>query len=144
VQYPEDDMRKLIELVRQRDPRLSAEDRIGLLDDSFQLAYAGFYPATLPFELVSAMVEEDEPWVLFTMQHNLTEYVGRNHSQEAICSGVATLLRHLFGQRPTVLGFDPKPEDGPLDPLAREVCVCAALAGNHPRQVPLMCEAYTC
>lgn len=133
VQYPEDMMRQLIKLVRQGDPRLSAEDRIGLLDDCFQLSYAGYYPGSLPLELLSAMSNEEEAWVLFAMQAKFSAYLGRGFSQESISSNVKALSRHVFGHKAIILGFDARPGDLPLDPLAREVCVSGALLGDDTR-----------
>lgn len=128
-------IRRLSKLVAENDSGLSAEDRIGLLDDCFQLAHAGYYPPSVPLEFVSVMKDEQEPWVLWRMHTLLSTYLGRWATHKKVADHVKGLLHQLFANKADGLGFDAYDDDVPMSPLAREVCMSGALLGNHKRSV---------
>jgi hypothetical protein len=135
VCYPEEMIDRLSGLVAKQASSLSAEDRIGLLDDCFQLAHAGYYSPTVPLNFALAMKEENEAWVLFRLHSVLSSYLGRWCLHERVSQSIKGLLRFLFSRTASKLGFDSSGEDTPLDPLARQVCVAGALLGDDRQSV---------
>jgi hypothetical protein len=128
-------LERLSRLAAKQSSGLSAEDRIGLLDDCFQLAYAGYYPPSVPLDFTAAMSGEKEAWVLFTMANSLSAYLSRWCTHDKVEKGVRGLMHRLFSQKAEMMGFVPKKEDGDLDPLVREACVSTALTGGDERSV---------
>jgi hypothetical protein len=126
---------RLSRLAAKQSSGLSAEDRIGLLDDCFQLAYAGYYPPSVPLDFIAAMLGETEAWVLFTMANLLSAYLSRWSTHDKVEEGVRGLMDRLFASKAETMGFVAKKEDGDLDPLVREACVSTALTGGDKRLV---------
>jgi hypothetical protein len=135
VCYPLNMLNRLSRLAAQDSSGLSPEDRMGLLDDCFQLAYAGLYPPSVPLDFIAAMSGEQEAWVLFTMANLLSTYLSRWSTEDKLEEGVRGLMHRLFASKAETMGFVAKKIDGPLDPLVREACVSTALTGGHERLV---------
>jgi hypothetical protein len=126
---------RLSRLAAKQSSGLSAEDRIGLLDDCFQLAFAGYYNPAVLLEFIAAMSGEQEAWVFFTMANLLSAYLSRWSTHDKVEEGVRGLMSRLFSQKAETMGFVAKKEDGPLDSLVREACVSTALTGGDERSV---------
>lgn len=133
---------RLSGLVAKQDSSLSAEDRIGLLDDCFQLAHSGYYLPTVPLDFALAMKEENEAWVLFRLHAVLSAYLVRWSLHDRVSDSIKGMLRSLFSTTASKLGFDCVPEDAPLDPLARQVCVAGALLGNDKQSVSRLAPSH--
>lgn len=63
VLYPEHMRRDLVKAVKEVDNRITPADRIGLLDDAFALARAGYLPTTEALELLESYRNEKNCYV---------------------------------------------------------------------------------
>nr|XP_040569452.1 endoplasmic reticulum aminopeptidase 1-like isoform X3 [Lepeophtheirus salmonis] len=70
VNYPIENWKALVKLLRSDHTLLTASDRAQLINDAFSLSQAGLLPATIPLELCTYLILEEQivPWSV-AMQH---------------------------------------------------------------------------
>ena len=120
--------------------KLSAEDRIGILNDAFNLAYSGHHDATVPLSLVQHFSEESNYMVWLELSSRLSEFQSVLWEQdEQVQEGLRAMIRTLCKQQVSKLGFDFKPNENDVTGLLRVLVV--SLAGrNKDEQVVQECK----
>ena len=122
VNYSEDDWARLKRGVERLG--LSAADRLGLQDDAYALAKAGYLPATQFLSLAEAYAGEPAAPVWHDLSSNLAG-MERLLADEAFLPAYRALCRRIFSRAAAKAGWYAKPGEGHLDVMFRG----AALSG---------------
>ena len=101
---------------------LSAADRLGLQDDAYALAKAGYLPATQFLSLVEAYVGEPEAPVWLDLSANLGG-MERLLADEEFFPSYRALCRRIFGRAAARAGWHAKPGEGHLDVMFRSTAL---------------------
>lgn len=132
VSYPEQDFKHLSSAISRGI--LSAEDRIGLLNDAFSLAYSGNHSLTVPLSLLESFRDESDylVWSEISTHLSLLHSIWWEQPIE-IRNKISSLIRHLCQKPLKVLGFEPAEEGEPeITGLLRALII--GLAGRHNDQ----------
>lgn len=118
VQYSTDMLEQLITAIKDRS--LPPKDRLGLQSDLYALARAGRYSAVDVLKVTYAFVNEENYTVWSDLSSNLSsvavllQYTDAYPQFKAYC-------RNLFSTIAGTLGWDPKPNEGHLTALLRDL-----------------------
>lgn len=122
---------------------ICAEGRVSLLNDCFSLSEAGYYPPSVPLELVSQLTEETEAWVSLTMNSLMTKRLKTwGYGSVIVERGIKSLLRRLFVGSAEKLGFDERASDSAMTSMQRRAVVSAAVQGKIQGQTKLIALAF--
>ncbi|KAJ9091779.1 hypothetical protein QFC21_007082 [Naganishia friedmannii] len=117
VQYPLEMLQNLMQLAGDPSAGISAEDRIGLLNECVMLAAAGHYPPSIPLDLALCMKNERRHlWGLNTR----------------VTVGLKALMREIFVPMTKHLSFDNKRNEPVKAPVARVAAIVGAMLGEDP------------
>lgn len=110
--------------------KLSAEDRIGILNDAFNLAYSGHHNATIPLGLIRHFSEETNYMVWLELSSRLSELQSVLWEQDKqVQEGLRSMIRNLCKNQLSKLGFDFKSGEDDITGLLRVLII--ALAGRN-------------
>lgn len=120
VRYPADDLQQLAQQISEFQPL----DRLGLLDDTFELAKAGYLPTTDAIQLLKQYHQEENHNVWHIIYTNVTAL------QRVFGEGVPSseFGQTLLAPQLDRLGRDPIPQESHFDRLLRPTIL--ALAGR--------------
>ena len=131
VNYPAEEWARLQAAVE--GGQLPATDRLGLQNDAYALARAGFAPATQFLSLAEAYVNEDDSSVWNDLSANLRGMESLLF-EEACLPQFERFARGLFQRIVQRVGWDARPGEGHLDSLLRST-VLSQIGAYGDRQV---------
>ena len=118
--YSEDDWARLKRGVERLG--LSAADRLGLQDDAYALAKAGYIPAAQFLSLAEAYAGEPEAPVWQDLSSNLGG-MERLLADEEFLPAYRALCRRIFSRAAAKAGWHAKPGEGHLDVMFRSTAL---------------------
>ena len=132
VNYAADDWARLRPAVQQA--RLPAVDRLGIQNDAFALARAGYLPVTEFLSLAEAYIAETDATVWSDLAANLGS-LDSLLSDEPYRRAFQGLGRRIFQGAGRRAGWEPRPGEGHLDVLLRSTVLTEL--GNYGDQATL-------
>jgi puromycin-sensitive aminopeptidase len=120
VAYSQDLWERLIPAVESKT--LSTVDRLGLLDDAFQLARAGFWKTSSAMNVLNAYRNETHysPWLLIASVLGALDNLA---SRERFHGDFVAMARRFFEPVGARMGWEKQPSDGELDALLRALAL---------------------
>ena len=118
--YSEDEWARLKRGVERLS--LSAADRLGLQDDAYALAKAGYLPAAQFLSLAEAYVDEPDAPVWQDLSANLGG-MERLLADEEFLPDYSALCRRIFRRAAAKAGWHAKPGEGHLDAMFRSTAL---------------------
>ncbi|XP_071569022.1 aminopeptidase N [Temnothorax nylanderi] len=134
VNYDEDNWKMLIRYLKSNNfKNIHVINRAALLDDSFNLARAGYVNYSVPFDLARYLRRETEyePWVAAVNNFNFLNHIlaCSPRVQRLFQNYANRLLRPISG----LLNFMESPVDSSITKLRQELILSAACSVNNDR-----------
>jgi len=133
VRYPEQMLDEIMLLAGSQDTFLSPEDRIGVVNECFILAAAGYYPPSVPFGLALSMKDEREAWVMNAIRLRLADQLDHWKKNKRITVELKALMRKIFVPIAKTMTFDARPNEVATAPVARAAAILGAMLGEDPK-----------
>lgn len=132
VLYNASYQQRLKELVQRG--QLEAQDRMGLLNDSFEAAKAGYGGTAEALNLLQAFTEEDNAAVWEIIGANLGN-VRAVMDNEELRETMKPYVRKLVSKQVGRLSWNPKPKESHFDTLLRPTVLGMAASADEPNVV---------
>ena len=118
---------------------LSASDRVGLVNDAFALASAGYGSTTTALDLIAAVGASETEYIVWA---DISSSIGEVGKGWGTHDGYKTLVRNLFGGLAADLGFDKADDESYQTSQLRPLALARAIKANSPDLVAAATERF--
>jgi puromycin-sensitive aminopeptidase len=116
------------------DGSMNPLDRLGLLNDAFEAAKAGYSPTVQALQLLESYTDEDNSVVWDIMGANLSA-IRSTMNDEELRESMKSYCRTLVAKQLTRLGWEEKADDSHFDKLLRPLIIGIAAISDEPAVV---------
>lgn len=126
---------KLGKAILRDNSKFTAEDRIGILNDAFAFARAGYGSTTGALNLAKGFVEEENYMVLDELNTRLNLVCNAWFKENTVTSAVKTLMKTIFSSKVKELGYDYPYNENFLISQKRTLSIGAAAIAEDKRYI---------
>lgn len=115
------------------DGKMGTADRLGLLNEAFELSKAGYISTTEVLQLLEAYQDENDEHVWTMISLVLGGIRLMVDSDTAAEQHLNTIIRRLVTKKIETVGWEPAPNESTNTPLLRQILVGAACRADDPK-----------